>query len=164
MQELLFTLMFEFQHFRQSFDAYTILTDRDHELELEHNRWPALSSANFDPNPWASFNEWTCFPTRSAFITYTNIDYRGPRKVPSIRIQKQNIVAYFELGPDIPWKADKIIRKWYDLTEGEEHMCIYAAQLPRHKHTGNYELWYIDQIKTLSGYWEQGDVEDEDYE
>ncbi|MFP5491919.1 MAG: hypothetical protein ACLGG0_10475 [Bacteriovoracia bacterium] len=160
MGEIFLSLFLEMQSVRDQIDAYQILNEEDLELEIEASNFPAMNSATSDFDFWASFNEWNCFPVERILVTTTQLNYQGPRDIPSLRIFKFNIQAYYELTPYFKWDATQIINEWYDLIQNEKYVCVFAAQLPRHKHTGDFELWYISRLKTLKGQWlEEDEIE-----
>lgn len=163
MGELFFSLFLEMQYIRNQFDAYQILSENDLQVEVQASNYPAMNSATADFDFWASFNEWSCFPLEHALISTVRVNYHGPRDIPSIRIIKSNTIAYFDLSPHFRWKASHIVDEWYEITKDEKYICLFAAQLPKHKHTGNFELWYISRIKTLSGEWLEDDEMEKSY-
>ncbi|MFO0000108.1 MAG: hypothetical protein ACK559_03180, partial [bacterium] len=89
-------------------------------------------------------------------LSTTGINYEGTeRQIPSFRVLKEKINAYYELTPSHLWDEDRIIQYWDSLLENEKYICFLAALLPASHHTGNYELWYITKLKTLRGEWDE---------
>jgi hypothetical protein len=156
MSAIFLSLFLELQFFRQRFEPYQILNEIDHSLELEKQLFPAMSSPNNHPIQWESYNEWTCFSINNVMLSTTGINYEGEeRQIPSFRVLKEKMNAYYELSPSYKWEVEEIMRNWESLLENENFICFLAALLPASHHTGDYELWYITKLKTLRGDWDE---------
>ena len=128
---------------------YEILSDDDFEMAKIDNERPALSAGLHEDFYWESYIEFICGET----------NYGGIKNIPIILFDTKQRLFEFDLGPDYNWDCELVIEEWKLLAQEEESFCIFGAYLEELNEEGTYSLYYIEQIKTLKGYWKMKDYE-----
>ncbi len=143
------------------FSSLLSADDLERETLERESGHPALGGLLNDPEPWESYNQWKCFPTKWANLTFAEVDYGGWKKVPSITIESPSHTDLFDLEPDEPWDNLKTMARWAELFDQADEVCIYAAFLQEFDE--DTSDWIIADIKTRNGYWLGGEREHQDY-
>lgn len=132
-----------------------ILSEEDYILENEAQNTYAIS---IPEEHFYSSNKWNCFPSSHINITTSQVYYDGRHDVPSIDARDGRRVLSYDLDPDIRWNVELILEHWRFLAAEVESFCIFGVFMQ--KIDDEYELWYIEQIKTEKGYWKREDFFD----
>jgi len=134
--------------------SYSLLGLEELVQEAEAQKEASLSSGYAPRLEWESFDEWRCFPRKNTFLAYDSVNY-GKRKkmIPLIHVLDHPFNHDFTLPPHLPYDYEQTFDKWNKLIYTAEHVCFFAAKLPRLNHGSEDELWYVTEIKTELGEW-----------
>jgi len=133
----------------------TVLAEDDYEMErLSREDGPALSSEIGSKNPWESYNEWRCFPTKAVELSCVEIEYGGERRrSPTIGAVSDDHRFEYDLDPTFRWDCEFTLNEWREVIGTSPEVCLFGAHLQPLEEGAS--LWVLSDIKSQDGYWEE---------
>lgn len=129
---------------------YSILNLGDFVYWYKENMNPAISIPETGEK---YYSKWQCFRLTDAKITEVTLDYAtSPRILPIIELNDGSKKLEFDIDPNYNWNKDQVVKKWSDLIQKQEKICIFAAFLQ--KDPDLTSVWMIIKIKTSIGEWD----------
>lgn len=126
-----------------------------HWQQINNFQGPALGDTLIYEGGGASYNKWQCFPFHNANLECATYD--EDTLVPSIRVEADNHTYLFDTHVEDRLSCNETLQKWAELASDGNEVCILAAQMPDMdfgvEKDRQQSLWYINQIKLASGYW-----------
>lgn len=118
---------------------------------------PTLTSTIQSKIQWDSYSQWMCF-RRQQVKPHCTI-YDKTILVPSIRVESNERVLYFDLHVGDSDNCKSTLSEWTVLIKNSPEICIFGAYMPGvdmgedPKSGKPNSLWYIEKIKTKNGEW-----------
>lgn len=133
--------------------SYSILAYEDILYRMEEKKHPAISIPSTGQK---YFNEWKCFREENIKILEVTLDYTtAPRVLPALEAKVTGKALEFDIDPSYKWNKGVVIKKWNELTNKAEKICILAAYLQTDP--DQTSVWMITKIKTNKGSWDISD-------
>lgn len=143
----------------KGFESSRLLTTADFAAEEnDRQQGPTLSSANADPNPWATYNQWMCFDTQHVQLEPVQIKFDTDWKPwPQITVTTSEHRFLISPETDLHLNTEELLAQWKKLFEGSREICIYSAFLQyvdEEDGISSDSLWVLEKLKTENGYWD----------
>lgn len=155
---LLFISLLFFSASTSGFLNSQLLTYEDIEFQrLDNAKGTVLASSDKNSWFWESYNQWQCFDVANLNYDCANYDY--DTLVPSVRVETEVDVFFFDLHVEDHLDCPQTLNQWRNLIGEQQEVCIFAARMPEVEvglsdQGKRQSLWYINRIKGVGGYWD----------